>query len=429
MPKFSYSTLLLLVALCIIPNVAQAKIKFVTVEKTGTGESVKTAISDALGQALGQVNGIQMSSKERSALSSVRIEVQSTGKKGVHELNSEAFQQEIQTATKGAVKSYEVLSVQKDPYDERLFLVSLKAVIAKYQLTKQANRSRIAVIPFRLDNSGSKLQKQFARSLNQGLASYLTQSRRFAVLDRDFEQESNTELESLKGENIPVEEMARLGNRLGTDFIIVGQINNVEAKQWFKEMKSTGKKFPMSRYGGSFSCRVIDVATGQIMFSQLHDGIKTRQGRVPDLNVIAKQDAEFIGRKIVEGIFPLMVVSVSGKNIYLGQGGETVAKGQKYTLLQYGKRMVDPYTKEFLGREELEVGLVQVTAVQPKTSKAKILKCSVDLNKVFTPNGFIVRPIKDGIGSAAKASRKAKKVEKKVEQSMADMEKESDDDW
>lgn len=428
MRHFFNFLILPLFILCLFSTMGFPKLKYVTVNAVGTGDSVKNAVYDALSQALGQVNGMQMSSKERSAISSVRVEAEAMGQKGVAELNSESFQQEIQAATKGVIKSYEVRALERDPYDSRMINVALSATIAKYEVSKQANRNRIAVLPFHVDDPNDNVQTSFAKNLGQGLVGYLTQSRKFAVLDRDFETETNKELDSLKGANVPVEEMARLGNRLGTDFIVVGKINEAVAKKWFKKMKSTGKKFPMSRYGGAFTYRVIDVATGQIMFSQLYDGIKTHQGALPDISRIAKNDAQVVGRRIVDGIFPLVVVSVSGKSLYLGQGGETVKKGQKYTLIQYGKMMVDPYTKESLGREEIAVGVVQVSDVQAKASRARILKCSLDMGKAFVPNGFIVRPIK-GSSAKATAEKRTKKVEKAIQKSMDDMEKESDDDW
>jgi len=407
---------------------AFAKIKYVTVEKNGMGETAKAAIYDALGQALGQVNGMKMSTKDRAALSSVRVEANILGVKDVAELNSEEFQQEVQTATKGVIKRYEVLALGNDPHNEGMVNVTLKATIAKFQVSRQAKRNRIAVLPFRIENPDDMVQAAFSENLCQGLVSYLTQTRKFAVIDRDFEKESKGELDSLKGDNVPVEEMARLGNRLGTDFIVVGQINKVVSQKWYNEMKSTGKKFPVSRYGGAFTYRVIDVATGQIMFSRLHNGIRTHEGGLPDMSRIAKKNAETVGEKIVQGIFPLVVISVSDKFVYIDQGGETVKNGQKYNLIQYGKNLFDPYTKESLGREEIAVGVVQVANVQAKTSRAKILKCSLDMNKVFSPNAFIVRPIK-GSGGEVQASEKVKKVEKAVEQSIDKLEKESDDDW
>lgn len=417
-----------LIPFCLYTNMAFAKLNYVTVKGHGTGTTPKEAVQSALIEALGKVNGMQMASKERTALSSVKVTAEVMGKKGAAEFNSEQFQQEIRTATKGLIKSYEVLSLEPDIYTAGLIAADLKATVVKYAVSKQANRNRIAVLPFRLDNAKDPLQAVFAKNICQGLVSYLTQTRRFAVLDRDFQKESSGELDSLRSADVPVEEMARLGNRLGADFIIVGQINKAVAQQWNKEMKSTGKKFPMSRYGAALTYRVMDVATGQILSSQLYDGIGTHQGAAPDMSSLAKTYAATIGKRIVGGIFPLMVVSVSGKSMYIGQGGETIKKGQKFTLIQYGNRMVDPYTKESLGREEIPVGVVQVTDVQSKASRADILKCSVDINSLFAPNAFIVRPIK-GSGGQQSAARKAKKVEKAIEKSMADMEKESSDDW
>ncbi|WP_031484936.1 CsgG/HfaB family protein [Maridesulfovibrio frigidus] len=417
-----------LVTFCLSTSIAFAKLNYVTVEGHGTGVTPKEAVQSALVDALGKVNGMQMASRERTAMSSVKVTAEVQGKQGVAELNSEEFQQEIQTATKGLIKSYEVVSIKPDEYTAGLLAVDLKATVIKYAKSKQANRNRIAVLPFRVDNANDVTQTTFAKNLCQGLVGYLTQTRRFAVLDRDFQDESNGELNSLKSADVPMEEMARLGNRLGADFIVVGQINKAVSKQWNKEMKSTGKKFPMSRYGAALSYRVMDVATGQIMFSQLYDGIGTHQGYAPDMSRIAKKYADVLGKQLVEGIFPLLVVSVSGKSMYIGQGGETIKKGQKFTLIQYGKKMMDPYTKESLGREEIPVGIVQVTDVQAKSSRANILKCSVDINALFAPNAFIVRLIK-GSGGQKRAAKKAKKVEKVIEKSMVEMEKESSDDW
>lgn len=419
----------LLVAFFIFsPNIIHAKIAYETVEGRGTGANPKEAVLDALKDALGKVNGMQMASREMSSLCSVKVQAKVNNKTDTAEVSSSAYKQQIYTATKGVIRKYDVISIAPDQYSKGLVQAIVKATVAKYKRSKQANRNRIAVLPFRVANNQDIKQTTFAKQFAQGLVSYLTQTRKFAVLDRDFSAESNRELNSLKSANVPVEELARLGNRLGADFIIVGQINKAVAKQWYKEMKSTGKKFPMTRYGAALTYRVMDVATGQILASQLCDNIQTQQGRLPDMSHVAKATSEKIGRTIVEGIFPLTVVSVSGKSVFLGQGGETVKKGQKYKLVQYGKRIIDPHTKESLGREEIAVGIVKVVDVQAKVSRATIVSADVDINKLFAPNTFIVRPIA-GVSRAVKQKVKAKKVKKELTRSMEKMEKESDDDW
>jgi hypothetical protein len=39
-----------------------------------------------------------------------------------------------------------------------------------------------------------------------------------------------------------------------------------------------------------------------------------------------------------------------------------------------GQELIDPDTKESLGREEVKVGRVKITQVNPKTSQAQILE-------------------------------------------------------
>ena len=419
--------IILILNLGLCSGMASAKIQYVTVEKMGTGKTTQAAIHDALGQALGQVNGMEMSTQEKAGLSSVKLGGSINKLKAIAELNKESFQQDVRTATKGVIKRYEILTLKKNPHDHRLLNVTLKATIAKFQNSNQTKRRRISVLPFHMSDPGNRLQRIFANTLCQGLVSYLTQTRKFAVLDRNFKKETMEELNFLRDKSVPVEEMAKLGNRLGTDFIVVGQINKAVAQKWYKKMKSTGRKFTMSRYGGTFSYRVLDVATGQILFSQFHDGIRTRGGELPDLNRIAQKNAKLIGEQIVQSIFPLAVVSVSGQSVYLGQGGETITMGQKYKLVQYKKPLMDPYTKEFLGREEIEVGVVQITDVQAKTSRAKILRSQIDINAVFAPNAFIVRPFKNQ-GKPKRVNR-VKEIEKKAKEAMDRLKKESEDDW
>ena len=410
------------------PTITYAKIAYETVEGRGTGANPKEAVLDALKDALGKVNGMQMASKEMASLCSVKVEAKVNNQKETAEVSSSAYKQQIYTATKGIIRKYDVVSLAPDQYSKGMVQAIVKATVAKYKRSKQANRNRIAVLPFRIANKQDIKQATFAKQFAQGLVSYLTQTRKFAVLDRDFSAESNKELNSLKSANVPVEELARLGNRLGADFIIVGQVNKTVANQWYKVMKSTGKKFPMARYGAALTYRVMDVATGQILASQLCDNIQTQQGRLPDMSHIAKTTSEKVGRTIVEGIFPLTVVSVSGKSVFLGQGGETVKKGQKFRLVQYGKRIIDPHTKESLGREEKNVGVVKVVDVQAKVSRATILSADIDIAKLFAPNAFIVRPIAEA-SKAVKQRAKAKEVKKELTRSMETMEKESDDDW
>ena len=61
--------------------------------------------------------------------------------------SSQEYQDEIQSKSKGQIKSYDILSKNKMP-DSSLWVVRVSATIAKYKVSKSAKRKRIAVLPF-----------------------------------------------------------------------------------------------------------------------------------------------------------------------------------------------------------------------------------------------------------------------------------------
>jgi galactitol-specific phosphotransferase system IIB component len=133
-----------------------------------------------------------------------------------------------------------------------------------------------------------------------------------------------------------------------------------------------------------------------------------------------------VGQKIINAIYPIVVSSVRGKTVYLAQGGNTLKVGQKMELIKYGEPILDPYTNESLGKEEIQVGMVRVTKVQAKLAQAKIITSSIDLAAEFSPKSFIVRPVKETKQSVEKHQAQVKKALKK---DFEEFEKKSDDDW
>jgi len=423
-PIFITSLLIAIIVGIALPAVCWARLTYVTVESEGSGSSAKAAVYDAITEALGRVNGMQIASQTTHAIAEASVE---TNEDKAY-FASEAFSEQIQSATKGTIKSYNVLTLAQNPDMDNLWFASIEVTIAKYKVSKQAQRLRMALVPFRINphvsnaKNAAKLEQIFA----QALVSYLTQTRKFAILDREFMKEQNVELNLIQGSNFSIDEMARLGNKLGTDYIIVGSVDDVIDKRWTQTMKSTGKKFAMHKFGAQISFRIIDSATGQVKFSDMYNEARNSQGKGADYMAFASKAADSVGQKIINAIYPIVVSSVRGKTVYLAQGGNTLKAGQKMELIKYGEAIIDPYTNESLGKEEIQVGTVQVTTVQAKMAQAKIIKSSINLAAEFSPKSFIVRPIKEKPQSVAKRQAKVKKALKK---DFEEFEKKNDDDW
>jgi hypothetical protein len=226
----------------------------------------------------------------------------------------------------------------------------------------------------------------------QELVSYLTQTRKFAILDRDHLNEQNVELDLIKEDSFSIAELARIGNRVGTDYLIVGTVNDFKETHWKERMRSTGKEFNLRRLDLQFAYRIIDVATGQIKFADTYRYGEKSQGGSAEHSALAKKAADSIGEKIINAIYPVVIASVRDKVVYLSQGGNTLKAGQILDVIKLGASITDPYTRESLGREEIRVGEIKVTDVQAKLSQAVIVKSAIDLAADFAVGNYIVRP-------------------------------------
>jgi len=132
--------------------------------------------------------------------------------------------------------------------------------------------------------------------------------------------------------------------------------------------------------------------------------------------------ANDVGLKILETAYPFIVEKIEGENIVIGVGGDIIQVGQRYRLIQYGKKIVDSYTKESLGRKENIIGMVEITEVTPKMSYGKIINTNKEnLESEFKPKSFIIRSLPE--------SAQKKNLQKKADEKRKEIAEEFDEDW
>lgn len=407
------SALLYFLMLFFAPN-SFARLTVVSVEAEGYGSKKGDAVADALLQAVSQVNGSEIAGQTMSSLKETAIESEN----GNAYLLSESYQNDIATRSQGVVNSWQILSATQDP--NGMWVVNLKADVSKYQASKQLKRLRMAVVNFRVEDNvprkqGDAASKAFTRALEDGL----TQSRKFAMLDRSFEKEQQKELSNIANGGYATEEMARLGNKAGTDYLIVGTVSKANSVSKKIKLKTSDREITVSTSTVSISYRIIDATTSQVKFSaEIAD---TQQGVSP--TALSKKLANKSVSKILNAIFPIRVLDIDDKTLALSQGGNSLKVGQRYKLVKLGAPLIDPYTKESLGRKETVVGEVKVIDVQAKSSTAEITKLTSELNTKL----LILRPIEVKANSNSQASVEA--VTKQAKKKIKELEKESSDEW
>ena len=397
-------------------------IEYIDVKAKGIGSSYTEALNNSLSNAIAQVNG--RSIETQTSLKKISQSI-STNKDSSY-YTSKEFQKTIKEQTQGYVSNFRVLN--EDISSNNVVTISISAKIGKYKLKKSAQRKRIAVMPFYYFDKSFKLMDDVVSNnkvddlLIQNLVSYLVQTRKFTVLDREYMNDISSELSIIKTNQTNIEETVKLDQKLFSDYIMVGTLQKLYTEEKTIKIKNSNNSVSSNKAFIEFSYRIIDVPTSQIMFSDDYIGvfdIKEKEIVSIEGHIIKRASLE-IGSTILNAIYPLRLEKISGDIAYIGQGGLEIEMGQEFTIIELGEKIKDSYTNEYIGREQKEVGKLQITQVNSKLSSGKIIEQSYNLEEKFEPKKYILKKIYTKISDIDKAKEKINQKKKKGT---------TDDDW
>ena len=405
------SILFVLLLFCFFKT-AQSEVIYVETNAKGSGENFEVALKKAFSRAVSKINGVNVESE--SVLKTIDKSV--TTNDGSSASLTRDLQQTINEKTKGSIKTFEILNESKDI--NGIVNVEIKATIAKFALSKSAKRKRIAVVPFRLNVGRVDLQnfspEDFRELLNQKFSTYLVQTRKFTVLDREFDEEIKGELSNLAdSENI--DDQVKIGQALFADYIVVGRVDNLEIKEVEKKFLTSDTVVKKTMGLLNFSYRIIDVPTTQIKYSSsvnLEVNLKKQNQPLVYLSDMTAQNA---GVEVMYAIYPILVEKIEDDMLFLGQGGNQIKIDDDFTIYERtDSKIKDSYTGETLGNVEKVVGKATIIDSNSKFSVAQIIEQKYDLSKDFKPRKYMVKPIKKV--KKKKNSSKTKKKKKAIDQ-------------
>jgi len=91
--------------------------------------------------------------------------------------------------------------------------------------------------------------------------------------------------------------------------------------------------------------------------------------------VMSRDLAQKITNAAVGYIFPVLVMQMRGDDIFINRGeGAGINVGEIYQIYSVGEELIDPATNESLGSEEMLLGEVKITRVNPKFSIAQVVE-------------------------------------------------------
>jgi len=172
------------------------------------------------------------------------------------------------------------------------------------------------------------------------------------------------------------------------DYFLVTTIDDFEDSSINAPLGETGQVASTRQIRFSATGKIYDSKTGKLLEAvsfrvmqnarslALVNPNATGEGKLGDdlLASAAREMAHKIANRVTDVIFPVKVVSKLDKQITINCGdGRDIEKDQVWSIYAVGKEIIDPDTKEVLGREESKIGEAKIASVQPKVSTAIIL--------------------------------------------------------
>ncbi len=351
------------------------------VEGIAEGINRDEAVNNALIEALGQLNGVYI--KKQTIVEDSSIE-SSRG-----DFSSFKYNSKIEKLTKGKVDSYSILNVEK--IDDKNYQATVS--ITKIKITKRYKtpglnpnkRRKLAVIPFEYKDSYTILNKlevgkQVSDRFTQALVTKITQTRKFTILDRENSKYYQAEKNFINSGDSDKDELLKLGKRLGVDYLLIGKILDLSIQKITSHNNIGLPETSRLICNTTISYRILAMATQQIKWSEtiskefeIHK--TSNQNSTEALFANASNTiSQVIVSNITGNIYPIKIVSVTSNSIILNQGGNGIKKGDIYQVYKNGQRLVDPYTNEFLGYEEIKSGEIEIRKVSSKISYARLLR-------------------------------------------------------
>jgi len=344
-------------------------------ETKGFGDTYQQALSSALLEAVRQVRGLEVGT-EKTLKSTL---IQSIDNDGVLTLGNDRVSENIYTKSQGWIKTYEILNTIKPEKKGGQWEVLALVTVPVYKgVVKNDNRKTIAVLPFEIaykeimTRNTRMVVVDLSERVSEGMLSELTQSRKFAVVNRSFDKHFDKERALLKSDKVSSAEASRLGQKLGADFIIVGKIHSLSLEKNEKDFYGVKKSSLDADISLFYS--VIEAPTEKVMWADTVDYKYSGEDENRIISEFISGLSGSIVTNVLDVIYPVKILDLQGEEgILLNQGGKRLQVGLLMDVFTPGRTLKDPDTGMPIKVDGAKVAQLEITDVLPKYSTAKII--------------------------------------------------------
>jgi hypothetical protein len=347
-----------------------------TVEAIGSGKTREVAIQAALMEAVSKVNGIELGVEAAVELSSLDI----TRNAKMVSLTKEEYSSRIRKASGGCIEKWELV---KENHNNDYSVVITAVVLKISNAGQHDTRKSIAILGFNAAGGGLVTgriipNEVIEKGVRDSLVTYLTSSRKFAVIDDSFKAEVSALETDSNQDGGALQAAISRANHLKADFIAIGTIDGFEITN--HPVIVGDQVATINKVSGVVRLRIIKVATHQAVLAA-----DFKLSKIANVNLLGAHPESSIfdsvgnamADRILNTIYPVRVVGITAEGqVVLDRGGETMKVGDEFGVFDPSDEMTDHSTGESLGSIENRIGKISVVRVLPKVSYAKVLSSS-----------------------------------------------------
>jgi curli biogenesis system outer membrane secretion channel CsgG len=367
------------------------KLEMVKVSAEGFGNSAAEAVGEALKLAILQVNGASISVSTLS----VKYGLDVTLGQDSASLRANAFAEAVSQRSGGVVQNFHVVDIVEPSDKSPRFKADIEANIAKFSAPESMKKVKLVVGSLTFDSPmiamGDKSMSaaEVSDALHQRIVAALTNTGRFAVLDRDPDPAVQRELDLIASGQAPSAETAKLGQAASADLVWSARVASFAYDRHARKLQTSDRELVSYSGGWTLTEKLVNVATRQVSLSQSLSGEApatepTTLGMGVDSNkMLADMSTDLVGQvvaSVIQQTFPISVVARDGTSVVLSQGGQAMHEGSRYAVVLLGQELKDPQTGQSLGRSDSPCCDVLIDRVTPNLAYGHLQNVTVKLD-------------------------------------------------
>lgn len=274
-------------------------------------------------------------------------------------------------------------------FDRRGVLAAMTSCVVSFALARQAQaqetqRATIAVSPVQVDGAVRTPSSFSANALTREIEAAIDATNRFNVVSRGVGAATAVlEEQVVTGGGNVAAQRAQL--------LVAAEVLGLDLRQ---------ETSPVPNLAGKSATRTIGHIQMQVQI--LSQAGRTREvrsrfpiearvsttptvhdtGRPPDagaasigFNELAREAGLRVADRLRDEIYPVQVVTRQGAEVILNRGEDSgYRRGERLRVFSAGEALIDPETGENIGAMETELGVIEVTDLLPRVTRARIVQ-------------------------------------------------------